>query len=158
MMSDFPGRPLTNMAGLASFQFVPYHNLGPLPPIAQNTVTNPVAFLAGGFYTGYATVDTLLLNETQSRDDSGEVFTWEIDGFVPGDTGELGDLMYGMAKVRHLVVVRDYAGVLRLVGYNAPLTFTADYASGKQAGTDAKGYNFKFEGEGRRRAPVYNLV
>lgn len=158
MITDFPLNPLANLSGLQSFIFSPYQNISSIPPAGSGKITSPVIFNGGfDFFKGYSTIDQLSFLETLAQDDNLGAYTWAITGYTPGDSDILINLMEDMKRCRHLVVVRDHTGNLRLVGKNAPLYFSADFNSGKQAGTDAKGYSFSFSGQSKYRAPLYML-
>ena len=159
MITDFPGNPLTNMAGMQTFSFAPFQNISSLPPVVQNKITAPVAFNGGNrFLLGYSTIAQLDFNEKATTDENGSVYDWTITGYTPGDSDFLSALMADMMRCRQLVVlVQDNNGLVRLVGYNAPLEFSYIYDSGKIPGSDPRGYAFTFFGRGGASAPVYQV-
>jgi hypothetical protein len=157
MITDFPANPVSNFAGLQLFSFSPYQNIAALPSISQKNIITPVTFVAGSQYLkGYSTTDQLSFSEKHTDDSNGGFYDWNISGYMPGDSDELINRMEEMRFSRYLVLTTDNNGILRLVGYNAPLVFTADFDSGKRAGTDNKGYSFAFTGQSRLRAPRYS--
>lgn len=157
MITSFPAAQLANMAGLQSFIFSPYQNINALPAVALKLVGTDVSFYSGyAWLTGYSTISELVFTEKASPDDNGQAYDWLITGFMPGDNDTLANLMEQMSKSRHLVVTQDNSGNKRIIGMNAPLDFAADFGSGKQAGTDTKGYLFSFSGRSITRAPRFN--
>lgn len=157
MISNFPDKSITNIGGLETFLFSPYHLVRSLPAATGKLITSPVVFNTGNtFLKGYATLQTLKFTEIPSPDVNGTFYTWRISGFTPGDSDVLASLMEAMEIVRHIVVAKDMAGISRLVGYNAPLDFTADYSPGDDP-SSGRGYNFVFSGSGGKRAPVYRV-
>ncbi len=158
MITNFPANPLANMSGLQLFSFSPYQNINTLPAIAKMKIIAPVVFKAGySFLSGYSTIGQLNFTEKFTNDENGGLYSWLITGYAPGDSDTLVNLFEEMKTCRHLVTTVDNNRVKRLVGYNAPLDFSADYDSGKIPGTDMRGYAFTFSGQGKSRAPVYNV-
>lgn len=155
MITDFPPKQGNNIGGAAGFRFVPVYLLSiPLPVARGMQITDAFNFTAGNFYTGYATLETLQFSETAKQDDNGPVYDWQINGFTPGDSAALAQLMQDMELQRHLVICQDMAGLYRVVGYNAPLDFISIYSPGNDV-SSARGYNWTFSGSGAKRAPVY---
>lgn len=147
-----------NVGGAATFQFSTYHLLAGLPAVIGKAITSPVLFIgANTFLNGYATLETLQFTEVAQTGDNGTFYTWQITGFVPGDSPALADLIESMeCCLQYIVVVKDMMNIKRLVGYNAPLTFIASYTPGNDT-KSARGYTFTFAGTSPFRAPVYNV-
>jgi hypothetical protein len=156
MISSFPTKAIANMPGIQSFLFSPYQNIASIPPAPGKKIITPVVFKPGyGFLTGYSTPGLMNLVETGAQDANGPIYDWLITGFYPGDDDSIIDLFTNMEIDRYVVLTKDNSGILRLVGINAPLNFVSVYDSGKEPGTDAKGYTFTFSGQSALRAPRY---
>jgi hypothetical protein len=158
MITNFPDKPVYNLGGYLSFIFAPVSTvIGDQRYVSGNAPSATVSFVAGrNWLSGYATRETLVFTEEPQFDDNGNFYNLTIAGFVPGDNPQLEQILYEMENQRHLVVLKDAGGVLRLAGSKKqPLSFSASFASGG-ARSDIKGYNFKFTGSASLRAPQYN--
>lgn len=156
MITNFPNPPIGNMPGISSFEFAPYNTILTLPAIASCRITTDIIFKPGqGWLSGYSTINECVFNENSSKDGNGDIYEWEIPGFAPGTGDELASLMLEMETVRHVVRIREHNGNVRIVGLKAPLEFTAALSTGKVAGSDAKGYSFRFFAQSGKRAPVF---
>jgi hypothetical protein len=159
MITDFPKLPLRNLGGLASFQFAPTGWIQSLPSIINGVITQPPSFYGGiRFYSGISTLEKLVFEEEAAPDANGTAYNWKITGFYPGDDLFFLQLLQTMSLPFHtyLLVIRDYQGRYRMVGYDAPLTFTYSFTSGTRPG-EVKGYSFTFAGSGKNAAPAYKL-
>lgn len=158
MITNFPDKKPYNLGGYLSFIFSPVQYIsGYTRSLAGNVQSALVAFSAGaGWLTGYATRETLAYTEETQLDDNGNYYNLTVAGFVPGDKPELEQILAEMEMRRHLVVLKDPAGILRIIGSKAqPLDFSASFGSGA-ARADQKGYTFKFTGASSVRAPQYS--
>lgn len=158
MISSFPTKKPYNPGGYHSFRFTPAYLVTAFPMISNARAIVPLSFTAGNdWLQGYATTETLTYDEEPVNDGNGTYYNYTVAGFVPGDLADLIYLVSAMEKMRHIVLIRDTAGILRLVGSPAaPLDFIATYGSGA-ARTDQKGFNFKFTGSSLYRSPVYDV-
>jgi hypothetical protein len=157
MITDFPDIPLSNMSGMQAFSFVPAQNINLWPPVLRSKTASGLVFNVGTFFKGYSTIDMLEFIESTSKDDNGTLFNWQVNGFYPGDSDVYLDLFQSIQACRELVVLaKDNNGMLRLVGYKAPLEFNYTFNPGKVAGSDPRGYSFSFSGQGGQPAPIYD--
>lgn len=155
MIANFPKKPMTNLSGLLSFEFIPVYLVSAYPTIVDGIATSALSVVAGAtIFTGYATADSLGFNENQKESEQGEYYEQNVFGFTPGNKPELTILMQNMAKSGFYVITKDPQGVKRLIGYGQNLKFSSDYSSGVNR-TDQKGYKFSFSGLSLFRAPVY---
>lgn len=157
MITNFPDKKIYNLGGYTSFVFSPIQFIaGVQRSISANAPIALVSFLGGyDWLSGYATMQSLAYTEEPKTDDNGTYYDLTIAGFIPGDKPELEQVLADMEQQRHLVVLKDPAGILRLVGTDKqPLTFLASYSSGA-ARSDQKGYTFKFSGTSSVRAPQF---
>ncbi|MBS7565102.1 hypothetical protein KHS38_11865 [Mucilaginibacter sp. Bleaf8] len=157
MITDFPSIERAYLPGLVSFAFIPSQYIQTLPPVSQGTITQLVKLRsADRFLNGLSVIRKLSFDEEGATDDNGTIYNWKVTGFYPGDDPAAAALFAEMEAdhIRHLVIAKDHAGRRRLIGYNAPLTFTAVFNSGIEPG-DAIGYTFTFTGRGKQRAPLY---
>lgn len=158
MVTNFPAKPAYNLGGYTSFKFSPYQFIYDFPLIAAGAAASAIVFTAGyTWHEGYATQETLSYTEEPQSDDGGQIYNITISGFVPGESPQLVDLVESMALDRYVLLIRDSSGQLRLAGSaEAPLDFSASFGSGA-ARQDLKGFNIKFSGQSKRRAPGYDF-
>lgn len=143
------------MGGMTGFYFIPRPYVTGLPAVSGGIITSSLQIIGdGGFFSGYATGETLAFDEPGSQDDNGNVYKPSITGTIPGNYPAMMALFQEMESFRHLVLMRDPNGHLRLVGYENPLIFLGGFKSGAKA-ADYKGYSFTFSGESLQRAPYY---
>lgn len=146
-----------NVGGIFSFQYIPYFQIVKLPTVTGKLITTPLGLNSGyTLLSGYSTLGETEFEENQKSDPNGPYYEWKLTGFVPGDSPDLIGLMEEMELVQHLVITRDTMNKRRMVGYDAPLDFSASFQSGGKPG-EARGYKFSFTGLSTKRAPVYAL-
>jgi len=156
-MNSFPKNPLMNMGGIASFNFIPYHFISKLPAVKGKVISTPVLLLPGlSELKGYSTLEKLEFSENAKENDNGTYYQWVIQGFIPGDSAEIINLMEEMETAVHIVILRDNQNQLRLVGMGSPLVFISSFDSGSKPG-EARGYKYSFAADSISRAPVYKL-
>lgn len=157
MITNFPAKKIYNQGGYNSFTFSPFQLISGIQrTVANNMPSALVSFAAGDdWLSGYATVQTLAYTEDPQQDANGTFYNLTIAGYVPGDKPELEQILGEMEQQRHIVVLKDTSGILRLVGTrDMPLSFNAAFSSGANR-SDQKGYTFKFSGTSTLRAPQY---
>lgn len=158
MITNFPLKSSYNPGGFRKFQFVPSYLVLNYPDIQSGQITQPINLLSGAAWLlGYSTPGTLVFEEEGTDTDNGKVFKQVISGFVPGDKLILMDLMNNMEGLPFVVQLTDASGHIRILGtHGHRLVFSAKYGSGGER-SETKGYQFKFSGEAKYRAPVYNV-
>ncbi len=147
------------MGGLASFQFAPAGWIQSLPSVNNNIISQPPSFYGGmRFFNGRSALEKLVFDEEAVPDANGTAYNWKVTGFYPGDDLFFLQLLQTMSSPwqTFLLVVRDNHGRYRMVGYEAPLSFSYSFTSGTRPG-EAKGYSFTFAGSGKNTAPAYQL-
>lgn len=155
MITNFPKKPITNLSGLLSFQFIPVYLVAAYPNIVDGVATSALSIVPGAsILNGYATPDSLGFTEPQKESEQGEYYEQNVSGFTPGNKPELILLLQNMAKGGFYVITKDPQGIKRLIGYGQNLKFSSDYSSGVSR-SDQKGYKFSFSGLSLFRAPVY---
>lgn len=104
---------------------------------------------------GYATAYTLSFKEVFADTEQGRAYTQTIEGFFPGESPEITDLMDLMDGNYFVVQIQDPQKRSRLVGgHGHPLLFSSSFDSGLNR-SDAKGYQFSFTAQSEFKAPYY---
>jgi len=148
----FPKRALLNPGGLTAFYFIPIENVVSTPGEVNGRMRNPVVIRQEGrFFKGYATSDSLKYSEKTSKTANGTYYSHNLQGYYPGDEGEVQSLFEEMETLGryYLVVFEDLLGRRRLAGYGGKLSFESSYDS------DNKRYSISFNGDSLKKAPIY---
>lgn len=159
MISNFPAKKIYNLGGYVSFTFTPFQYIDSLLPTNMAGRKRVAAIFKSGYswLNGYATAQTLAFTEEPGVDAQGTLYNLTVAGFVPGDKPDLAAMLEEMASQRFVLVLKDPAGILRMVGApTRPLDFAASFDSGAGR-ADQKGYTMKFTGLSGVRAPEYGV-
>ncbi|MDB5149208.1 MAG: hypothetical protein JWQ57_3228 [Mucilaginibacter sp.] len=150
MITSFPSIRSANQPGIAAFEFAPYNNVAVFPPVINNVLSGAITFKDGGaFLTGYSTPDKLDMKVDFTPDENSGYYQNQLTGFTPKDNPTLLQLFTEMNGMRFIAKSLDFNGRMRLLGHNAPLTFTASYAA------SGKGYSWAFSGQSTDPAPFF---
>lgn len=154
MITNFPEFDNESMGGNFTFQFIPVKYTQSMPENVGSVVASlPTPITGKAILNGLAIMDTLTFNEKQATQDAGDYFTTEIKGFVPKMDSTTLSLFNEMRRHRHIVMITDNNGKLRVCGtLNNGMEFKFDQDT-KDTPAGSNGYSFIFTGKSTEPSP-----
>lgn len=103
-----------------------------------------------------STIYSAQLDTAGEQTQHGTIYQHEVAGFFEGDSPAVAEQFAAMAGRRYTILVRDFAGRIRLAGGDqVGLLFSYKFQSGKKP-REAKGYSWTLKGKSTQPALFYN--
>jgi hypothetical protein len=107
-MTNFPSTQARNMAGNDTFWYVPDSNVTLIPDPVDDVIEDDVVLADGELWKqGYATTDSLVVDDEPDFDAQGDNFSNRIIFRVPKDQPGTLMMLVNLKKRRHVVATRS---------------------------------------------------
>lgn len=159
MIRSFPRyRGSDNLGGIQqAFYFLAVSEIERLPVLLKGIRSGAIQTVGGTkWHVGYATMETLLYQEPQTREHAGTIWSAELSGICPQDSELLRNLFEEMSLQKFVVIFRDSNGRTKIAGsLEEPLQFSYSPTTGDKVET-LNAYSFRFHGPQTRAAAFLN--
>ncbi|HNW52860.1 MAG TPA: hypothetical protein PKN21_01265 [Bacteroidales bacterium] len=144
------------LGGASTYKFIPVTDVVSIPLPVNGIITDAITLVSGKqWFTGYASLGSLQLDESWEDTAAGRVNNVTIKGFYPDIDNSMLSILEEMLSYRYLVQVTDAMGKVRLGGsLTEPLIFNFARST-KAIPAERPGYEFQFSGKLKTSCYIY---